>query len=750
MSKNKDDRESKIQTKKTDESKKTLITVKQPAPKNIRKFVTEIRELASESSAPEPFPNQTHNGDESLESVTTDNTGKEIKIRYFAVFSKALKRNENNERGEVDERAYEKYLAALDIKVQDETRRDVFQNIENLAGGEDPALGTPDGLRLTNPLGGRAYDLEGFDTRTAKIVVPPPENPSAPTIPKPPADAVPPAVAITFPPAPEFQDEANAAEMAELYWMAVLRDTPFQVIDGLQEGDFRKPFVEETVKNLKKYKLFAGNVSRKTLFKADLRTLVRENDGKPYYNKQGFEGVSDGPTISQFLLRGTAESGFALPEDGIVAIGTYRLDQRQRTVLKDEDFLKKTDEWLKVQNGDRTPIGTDKFDTIRQRFIRTPRDIANYVHFDKIYQEYLIAACILLPLIPKRGQRFFRKRDASKSDDFDNKDINGIEMFEKSGLFIPGVTEPTPEILNPGNPYRYSIAQNGFATFGITHITTLLAEVSIRAHKTVFYQKWYVHRRLRPEEFGGRVHFHLTSPFPLYIKPDGKPLIHKTLLNDLKDTTAGNLGHFFSNGPTSYKKFPTYLLPQAFPEGCPTHPAYGAAHATLAGAAVTILKGLFNGKFQLTNKDEDDPQAKNFVPNYNPGNIYNDGTKLLPVIQTEPLNAGLTVGGELNKLASNIAFARSMAGVHWRSDNLWGLLLGEATAIELLREQTQPSKGNKAAFYREKHPAPRVGQKSPFAGQSPFFLIKKFDGTIVKIQDGKISDGTNDYKLPDD
>jgi hypothetical protein len=34
----------------------------------------------------------------------------------------------------------------------------------------------------------------------------------------------------------------------------------------------------------------------------------------------------------------------------------------------------------------------------------------------------------------------------------------------------------------------------------------------------------------------------------------------------------------------------SYLLPLAFPEGSPTHPAYGAGHATVAGACVTILK----------------------------------------------------------------------------------------------------------------------------------------------------------------
>jgi hypothetical protein len=38
----------------------------------------------------------------------------------------------------------------------------------------------------------------------------------------------------------------------------------------------------------------------------------------------------------------------------------------------------------------------------------------------------------------------------------------------------------------------------------------------------------------------------------------------------------------------------TRLLPVAFPEGCPTHPSYPAAHACNAGACATILKAFFN------------------------------------------------------------------------------------------------------------------------------------------------------------
>jgi hypothetical protein len=47
----------------------------------------------------------------------------------------------------------------------------------------------------------------------------------------------------------------------------------------------------------------------------------------------------------------------------------------------------------------------------------------------------------------------------------------------------------------------------------------------------------------------------------------------------------------------------------------------------------------------------------------------------------------LTVGGELNKLASNVATGRHHAGVHWRSDAYWSLRLGQQVAISILRDQ---------------------------------------------------------------
>lgn len=44
----------------------------------------------------------------------------------------------------------------------------------------------------------------------------------------------------------------------------------------------------------------------------------------------------------------------------------------------------------------------------------------------------------------------------------------------------------------------------------------------------------------------------------------------------------------------------------------------------------------------------------------------------------------LTVGRELNKLASNIALGQDTAGVHWRSNGIEGINLGEAVVIGLL------------------------------------------------------------------
>jgi hypothetical protein len=85
-----------------------------------------------------------------------------------------------------------------------------------------------------------------------------------------------------------------------------------------------------------------------------------------------------------------------------------------------------------------------------------------------------------------------------------------------------------------------------------------------------------------------------------------------------------------------------------------------------------------------------------------------DGLSLVPY--TEADAGDLTIGGELNKIASNVALGRNTAGVHWRSDGTESLKLGEQIAIGILRDQR--------SCYNE-----------PFEG----FSLTKFDGTTVTV-----------------
>jgi hypothetical protein len=112
----------------------------------------------------------------------------------------------------------------------------------------------------------------------------------------------------------------------------------------------------------------------------------------------------------------------------------------------------------------------------------------------------------------------------------------------------------------------------------------------------------------------------------------------------------------------------------AFPEGSPMHPSYGAGHGTVAGACVTILKAWFDHGWILAHKEN----AIAYEP-------LADGCALNPVSAT--LSEPLTVEGELNKLAANIAIGRNWAGVHYYSDYFESYRLGEQVAIGLLEEQ---------------------------------------------------------------
>jgi hypothetical protein len=297
-------------------------------------------------------------------------------------------------------------------------------------------------------------------------------------------------------------------------------------------------------------------------------------------------GVNVGPYISQFLLQP-------------YLLGSTPVEQRYRASIPGLDHITTYQSWLDIQNGIPPLSGQVFADT--PTFISNGRFLGEWVHRNFPYQSALVAALILL----------------SYGND----------------------------ALDDANPYKGNSSQAGFVTFGAPHIQDLLARVANHALKGTWYQKWAVHRRIRPEEFGGRIHNHImgTAQYP----------IHSKLLDSPAFTSV-------------FSKYGTYLCPQAFPEGCPTHPSFPGGNATFNAASVTALKAFFNESFVIPNP---------VVPS-------DDGLSLVPW-RGEPL----TVGNELNKLVFNAAFGRNTAGVHFRRDELRGILLGETAALSVMTDQ---------------------------------------------------------------
>ena len=498
------------------------------------------------------------------------------------------------------------------------------------------------------------------------------------------------ALSVTMPPAPRFDSLELAAEMAEAYGQALLRDTHFSNFRGSINGNgsiaasnsyenLRSTTgvtTDQVLDLMNQQEWFGLSASAQDL------TVAEQSRLRPDVTRENaFRGITPGddvgPYISQFMLIGN--SGINPVDvsrklaDGRITYGAIVVDQKVRVARPTIDYMTKFNVYIDVQNaarlsGSEDYVGTDC--ELPYRFITTPRDLATYVHYDALYEAYLNACLIML------------------------------------GLGVP---------FDPGLPFQrndISDHQQGFAQFGGPHILSLVCEVATRALKAVRFQKFNIHRRLRPEALAARVakleHFSDHSAFRpvkplkerLDAKVDGKSLLdwvseHNKLQNCGYDE---NLA----------------LLPMAFPEGSPVHPAYGAGHATVAGACVTILKAFFDSGTQLLEELEDGTSRPICYE------ANHDGSKLISLLESSPYEAEsksgvvrtlgayradepssrkipkltkppefepLTVEGELNKLASNISIGRDWAGVHYFTDYIESLRMGEKIAIGLLEEQ---------------------------------------------------------------
>lgn len=465
--------------------------------------------------------------------------------------------------GEVDVAAYDALVDALDDGD--------FAAVE--------AVPVPGSLKLLGPLAGLTFNTLGPDNR-----------------------------ALVVPPAPRLDSDVRAAEQAELYWMALLRDVPFRDWDT-------DPLVAQACDDLTNLLGYRGpldpstqTVTPQVLFRMDA------------------PGCLDGPYVSQVLTRGFVYDGMTFAE------------MKMTTPLPGEDFVTDYGEWINCMNG--FPAGnpgfSGAFDPVT-RWIRSLRDVGQLAGQDVIYTSHLRAILIL------------------------------------RGLFFEA------------NPYTGSPAQSPFSNYGLADLITRLSEVCQAERHTWFY-KWFVHRNLRPEAYGGVVHRVLVdgADYPIHSDLfDVSTVLPLVFDYNLARNAARGLGS--NNG--------SYLLPQMFRQGAPTHPTYPAGHAITAGACVTVLKAFYDENVNWPG----------------PRKIRADGSGFDPYVVGVD-GPPLTLGGEFNKLAMNLTHGRDVSGVHFRSDGLEGLRQGEELAIRVLREA------------RKGYPEPPSG-----------WTLTKFDGTQVAI-----------------
>lgn len=161
------------------------------------------------------------------------------------------------------------------------------------------------GRPLTNPQAGKATDILGPDPKKMRML-----------------------------PSPTVDSPETAVEAIELYWMALVRDTPFATWGT--DTVVSQAAAELTTHEANFYgPTDNGTVTTQTLFRGCTA------------------GDNVGPYISQFLLRD-------------IPYGSLTISQKQRTAIVNKDYLTNPADWLAAQNGnqiDRPPC------TMRRRAI---------------------------------------------------------------------------------------------------------------------------------------------------------------------------------------------------------------------------------------------------------------------------------------------------------------------------------------------------------------------------------------------
>jgi hypothetical protein len=415
---------------------------------------------------------------------------------------------------------------------------------------------------------------------------------------------------LTMPQPPSITSRAIVGELNELYWMALLRDVPFDRLEATAQArgalaDINKAYSDALANGETEMAALRDIPAAGAASGFNLGTLFRAN----------LPGEDIGPLVSQFFLHD-------------INYGAQQIIPWMIPYRAGRDYLTDVKTWLTAQGSgydiDGDPYNQDNdyakdmshFEPILsdgrlpRYYIRNMRDLARFVNRDALHQAYFNAALLLLNW-------------NAPPDPMNTVAVASVKR------------------------------QGGFATLGGPELLAIVSHVASYALRTVWHQKWHVYLRLRPEAYAGLAEL---NPAAL-------------------GGNAANLTALMGSKAVQ-RKYGTQLLPLAYSAGSPAHPSYGAGHACVAGACVTLLKAWFKGDatmldcfagaggidpgYQLSLKQAADHPAYGTLPDYN-----------------GPDAATMTVEGELNKLAANVALGRSMGGVHFRTDNTRSLRLGE-------------------------------------------------------------------------
>lgn len=293
-----------------------------------------------------------------------------------------------------------------------------------------------------------------------------------------------------------------------------------------------------------------------------------------------------------------------------------------------------------------------------------------------------------------------------------------------------------PATPRPAQPPPAPLASGRLTLHPTLHLQ--VAHVARGAMQTAWFHKWNVQMRIRPEVLAQR--FVLCSRDATLCAAMALTERFNSIPDDVKGLISEHNRQLLSESDLAFDgsmDINLYLALQ-YPEGSPTHPSWPGGHAVVAGACVTVIKAM------LATVDPDTLQRKPWPHDKCPAQMADaDGSDLIADNSAE--RDGVTIVGELHKLASNVALGRNMAGVHFRTDTdgpapthparhtvrlrtlarqpahvplayphpaAEGILLGEAYALTYLQQ---------------------ILETVALKALHNSFLLSKFDGSLVRI-----------------